>query len=87
MLSKAEFRSSSKLEQVHMVHLNVILTTDIFGTWTFTEKEKLAPSTVEVGLGERVLLQLAEQIFDEGYHLYFDNFFSSPQLAAKLIER
>ena len=41
----------------------------------------------DVGLGERVVLDLASPLLDQGYHLYFDNFFSSPRLAAKLLRR
>ena len=41
----------------------------------------------EVNLGSRVVLVMSETILDQGYHLYFDNFFSCPDLALKLLER
>ena len=34
-----------------------------------------------------MVLDLATPLLDQGYHLYFDNFFSSPRLAAKLLRQ
>ena len=39
------------------------------------------------GMGERVVLTLAEPYLDKGYHIYCDNFFSSPALAYNLLLR
>ena len=40
-----------------------------------------------MGLGERVVMDLAEPLLDQNFHLYFDNFFASPSLAARLLSR
>ena len=50
----------------------------------YTGKVTGAP---DVNLGARVVLSVADNILDKGYHLYFDNFFASPDLALKLLER
>ena len=39
------------------------------------------------GMGERVVLTLAETFLDKGYHIYCDKFFSSPALAYSLLLR
>ena len=36
-------------------------------------------------LGSKVVLDLAQDLFGKGYHLYFDNFFSSVELAEELL--
>ena len=36
-------------------------------------------------LGSKVVLDLAQDLFGKGYHLYFDNFFSSVELAKELL--
>ena len=41
----------------------------------------------EVGLGESVVLQMAESLENKGIELYFDNFFNSPILLEKLKEK
>ena len=41
----------------------------------------------EKGLGEGVVLQLYEPIFDIGVRVFFDNFFNSPTLQIDLLER
>ena len=41
--------------------------------------------TMEVGLGERVVLQLSECLRGGNYQLYFDNFFSSCHLLDTLL--
>ena len=46
-----------------------------------------ARGSPEQSLGTKVILQLAEPLFDRGYHLYFDNFFSSVTLAQTLLQR
>ena len=46
-----------------------------------------ASGSPEQSLGTKVILQLAEPLFDKGYHLYFDNFFSSVTLAQTLLQR
>ena len=35
-------------------------------------------------LGERVVLELTKKLWHKGYHLYFDNFYTSPSLCSKL---
>ena len=40
----------------------------------------------ETGLGEKVVLQLAESIKGNYHHLYFDNYFSSISLFSQLLE-
>ena len=40
----------------------------------------------EIGLGEKVVCQLAESIKGNHHHLYFDNHFSSTSLLSKLLE-
>ena len=40
----------------------------------------------EMGLGEKVVRQLAESIKGNHHHLYFDNYFSSISLLSKLLE-
>ena len=39
------------------------------------------------GLREKVILTLADPFLDKAYHLYFDNFFSSVQIAEELLKR
>ena len=43
--------------------------------------------SIQTDLGCRVVFAISELILDRGYHLYFDNFFSSPLLAQKLLDR
>ena len=43
--------------------------------------------TPERGLGYQVVYNLAERYFNMAHHLYYDNFFSSVQLAIDLAER
>ena len=40
----------------------------------------------EFGLGESVVLSLCECLKDTNCYVYFDNFFASPRLMAKLLE-
>ena len=40
----------------------------------------------ETGLGEKVVLQLAESVKGDHHHLYFGNYFSSISLLSKLFE-
>ena len=40
----------------------------------------------EFGLGESVVLSLCESLKDTNCYVYFDNFFTSPTLMAKLLE-
>ena len=40
----------------------------------------------EFGLGESVVLSLCECLKDINFYVYFDNFFTSPTLMAKLLE-
>lgn len=42
---------------------------------------------VQRDLGSRVVFAVSQSILDKGYHLYFDNYFSSPLLAQNLLER
>ena len=42
-------------------------------------------NTTEKNLGARVVKDLSAPIKGKGYHLYFDNFFSSPRLLADLV--
>jgi hypothetical protein len=44
-----------------------------------------AEGTTVNSLGSKVVLDLAENLFHKGYHLYFDNFFSSVELADELL--
>ena len=37
-------------------------------------------------LGERVVLELTKNLWHKGYHLYFDNFYTSPSLCSKLFD-
>jgi len=32
------------------------------------------------GLGYGIVMKLAQSLFNQGYHMYFDNFYTSPQL-------
>ena len=43
--------------------------------------------TTEKGLGRKVVLNMTKDIYNKGYHVYFDNFFSSPDLASQLIDK
>ena len=40
--------------------------------------------SVETGLGVRVILDMACDILNKGFHIYCNNFFACPELAAKL---
>ena len=40
--------------------------------------------TSEKNLGARVVTDLSKDVLNKGFHLYFDNFFSSPSLLADL---
>ena len=40
----------------------------------------------EFGLGESVVLSLCKSLKDANCYVYFDNFFTSPMLMAKLLE-
>ena len=40
----------------------------------------------EFGLGESVVLSLCKSLKDTNCYVYFDNFFTSPTLMAKLLE-
>ena len=42
---------------------------------------------VQNDLGSRVVYAVSETILDKDYHLYFDNYLSSPMLAQNLVER
>ena len=42
--------------------------------------------SVEKGLGSRVVKDVSKDILGKGYHLFFDNFFSSPTLACDLLK-
>ena len=42
---------------------------------------------VQNDLGSRVVFAVSETILDKSYHLYFDNFSSSPMLAQNLVQR
>ena len=42
--------------------------------------------TTKKNLGARVVKDLTEHIRGKNYHLYFDNFFSSPRLLAELLD-
>ena len=46
-----------------------------------------ADETTEFGLGEKVILTLADPFLDKAYQLYFDNFFSSVRIAEELLKR
>lgn len=46
-----------------------------------------AEYATEGNLGSKVVFAVSESILDKGYHLYFDNFFSSPDLALRLLEK
>ena len=39
-----------------------------------------------MGLAYDVVIKLVEQLHGQGYRLYFDNFFTSPGLLARLLE-
>ena len=39
------------------------------------------------GLGHDIVLRMSSQFLDKGHHLYFDNYFSSVQLAEDLERR
>lgn len=41
----------------------------------------------ELGLGEKVVVQLSQHYLDGGYCLFFDNYFSSVKLAEELLKR
>ena len=41
-------------------------------------------NTSEKNLGARVVTDLSKDVLNKGFHLYFDNFFSSPSLLADL---
>ena len=38
-------------------------------------------------VGARVVKDVSNNVLDKGYHLYFDNYFSSPSLLSDLLER
>ncbi len=38
----------------------------------------------EMGLGENLVVSLTRNLMNKGYHIYCDNFFSSPALMDKL---
>ena len=40
-----------------------------------------------IGLGPSVVLTIASSVLDKGHCLYFDNYFSSVELAARLLQR
>ena len=43
--------------------------------------------TAEKNVGARVVKDVSNDVLDKGYHLYFDNYFSSPSLLSDLLER
>ena len=46
-----------------------------------------ATDSAEKELGIRATLDMCRDIFDKGFHIYCDNFFACPQLAARLAQK
>ena len=53
-----------------------------FDMYTGRGPDDLPPS--ENGLGYDVVMKLVEPLVNQGYHLYFDNFYRSPKLVEDL---
>jgi len=43
--------------------------------------------TTKKGHGRKVVLNMIKDIYNKGFHVYFDNFFSSLDLASQLIDK